>query len=134
MALTAIVALATSAAADVNQYKDHLEGESSSTLAWFLRCSTSNDFIIRLSDAAGARKFSLQDSAGVEVASIDSDGTVAAIDTSFTALTVPTAASPAQTAVGSLVYDTALLLLTVGNGSGRDAVGSGDPVTIWGLS
>lgn len=134
MALNKPAAGDTIVATDVSDIVNHLEGESTTSLAWFFRVLASNDFVIRLPEAAGAQVVSIQDSAGVEVASIDSDGVVTATNTSFTALTVPVSASPAQTATGSLVYDTANLLLTVGNGSGRDTIGSGDPVTIWGLS
>ena len=122
----------TIVATDVSDIVNHLEGASGTSLAWFFRVLASNDFVIRLPEAAGAQVLSIQDSAGTEVASIDSDGVITATNTSFTALTVPVSAAPAQTTSGSLVYDSAKLALTVGNGSGRDIISSGvDLGTLW---
>lgn len=109
---------------DLNAIVDHLQGASGSTEAWFFRSSTGNDFIIRLSDAAGARQVTIQDSAGVEVASIDSDGNLT-ISGTFTPTTqlIPTAASPSQTAEGSAVWDSDDDRLTIGTGSATKVIG-----------
>jgi hypothetical protein len=75
VALTPVVAGTPALASALNQYRDHLQGAGGSTDAWHFRSAGGADFIITLSDAAGARKLSIRDSGGVEVASIDSDGT-----------------------------------------------------------
>ena len=79
MAITRAVANATATSTQFNQIIDHLEGDSGSTLAYFLRVLSSNNFTIRLPDAGGTQEFRIQDSAGVTVGSIDSDGNVAFI-------------------------------------------------------
>ena len=79
MAITRAVANATATSAQFNEIIDHLEGASGSTLAYFLRVLGSNNFTIRLPDAGGTQEFRIQDSAGVTVGSIDSDGNVAFI-------------------------------------------------------
>ena len=117
MALAAITAV-TSTLADLNQYKQHLEGQAGSTLSWFLRVASSQNFINRLSDAGGAQKFSIQDSGGVEVASIDSDGDLT-ISGSLApaALTIPTASAPTSTTEGVMQWDTDDDHITVGDGA-----------------
>ena len=104
---------------DVSQYKDHLEGASGSDLAWFFRSSSGNDFTVRLADAAGARDFVIQDSGGSEVATINSDGDLA-IDGSFApgTLLLPSGASVAPTAEGSIAWDSDDDLLKIGTGAG----------------
>ncbi len=119
MALNTQATGETVLAADLNDIKDHLEGAAGATLAWFLRTLASNDFIIRLSDNAGAQKLVIQDSDGTEVCSIDSDGLL-----TMNTLKVPVSASPAQTTAGHVVYDSTNDILTVGNGSGRTSMGS----------
>jgi len=106
-------------AADLNQYRDHLQGEVGSTDAYHFRSAGGADYIVTLSDSVGARKVSVRDSGGVEVFFVDSDGNV-----SFNGnFTVPTSAAPSQTTAGRLVYDTVRRILTVGNGSGgREAI------------
>lgn len=75
MALNTIVNATTADAADINQFKNHLEGATSSdTEEYVLRTASGTNFKIRLSDAAGSSKFVLQDSAGVDIFTIDSDG------------------------------------------------------------
>lgn len=106
-------------AADVNQFKKMLEGDATYTMAWLLRVAASQNFIIRLADNAGAQKFSIQDSDGVEVASINSNGDLAINTYTFSNLTLPTSASPAQTTEGQIVWDSANDRLTIGDGSSR---------------
>ena len=84
MAITRAVANATATSAQFNEIIDHLEGASGSTLAYFLRVLGSNNFTIRLPDAGGTQEFRIQDSAGVTVANIDSDGNVTFAGTSAT--------------------------------------------------
>lgn len=124
MALSQFAAGATLAAADLNAIIDMLQGASGSTDAFLFRSSTGNDFIIRLSDAAGARQVTIQDSAGVEVAAIDSDGNLS-ISGTFTPTTqlLPTAAAPSQTAEGSAVWDSDDDRLTVGTGAATKVIG-----------
>ena len=103
---------------DITGIKNHLEGASGNTAPYLLRQSSGN-FGIRLSTADGTTKVSIQDSAGTEVASIDSDGNLVVAGTTFTALTLPTSASPSQTAEGSAVWDSDDDRLTIGDGSSR---------------
>ena len=74
MALTSVTSGNQAAASDLNQFKTHLEGGSGSTVAYLLRTASGNDFIVVLSDNAGAQVFSVRDSADVQVAMIDSNG------------------------------------------------------------
>ena len=117
MALAAITAT-TSTLADINQYKEHLEGQAGSTLSWFLRVASSQNFVIRLSDAGGTQKVSIQDSGGVEVASINSDGDLT-ISGSLApaALTIPNASAPTATTEGVMQWDTNDDHITVGDGA-----------------
>ena len=133
MALPTFTSFTRILASSFTSIVNHLEGAVGSTAPWHFRQSSGN-FQVTMADAAGATKVRFNDSAGVEQFSVDSDGLLIAAALTPTVFTVPLSATPSQTASGSLVYDTAQLLLTVGNGSSRDAVGSGDPVTIWGLS
>lgn len=134
MAISAVTANTTGLAADLNQYRNHLLGLSSSTAAYVMRSSTGDDFIVVLSDAAGARRFSVRDSADVEVASIDSDGNLVVAGTTFTTLNLPTAASPSQTADGRIVWDSDDNRITVGDGTGRQTFFPGNPWILVGVS
>src|SRR3990167_3937355 len=123
MALTAVTAGETALAADLNQYRLHLQGDASSTEAWLLRCSYGNVFIIVLADAAGVRKVSFRDSGNTEVAYIDSDGGASFASLAPTSLTIPSAAAPSQTAEGSAVWDSSDDRLTIGTGSATKVIG-----------
>lgn len=109
---------------DLNQLIELLEGTTGYSLDFLLRALTATDFKIRLADAAGARKFIIQDSAGVTVASIDSDGFITGVDLSITgAFTLPAATGPSQTAEGSVVWDSDDDVLTVGTGAATKRLG-----------
>lgn len=120
---TRVVTGDTAVANDLNQLIDLLEGASSLTEAWKLVSSSGENFIVKLSDAAGARKFSIQDSAGVEVASIDSDGgaTFSSV-TASGAFSFPVSTSPTQTADGAVFWDSDDDVLTVGTGAANKRV------------
>ena len=133
MALTTRATGNTIAAAFFNDFKDHLEGAASATLAWFLRCTATDDFLIRLGDAAGVREVQIQDSAGVSVASIDSDGNVSFAGTlavtGAVTLTVPLAVAQGGTglstftAAGALPYSTgATALAALAAGTARQGL------------
>ena len=122
MTITRVVDGNTSAATNLNQLIDLMEGAES--IDFLLQSLVATDFKVRLADAAGARKFIIQDSAGVTVATIDSDG--AATFTSINlsgVLIIPASASPAQTADASVVWNSAAApagkVLTVGDGTSR---------------
>lgn len=104
-------------AEDVNQYKDALEGASEQQFA--LKQKSGADFTIQLPDAAGASKVAILDSGQVEVASIDSDGRLVAATDAPTVLILPSSTSPAQTAEGSVIWDSDDDRLTIGDGSSR---------------
>ena len=122
MTITRVVDGNTSAATDLNQLIDLMEGAQS--IDFLLQSLVATDFKVRLADAGGVRKFIIQDSAGVTVATIDSDG--AATFTSINlsgVLIIPASASPAQTADASVVWNSAAApagkVLTVGDGTSR---------------
>lgn len=109
------------AVTDMQEIISHLQGGSGKTDAWHFRCSTGNNYLITLSDSAGARKFSVRDSGGNEIFAVNSDGdlTISGTFTPSGALVLPVATSPAQTADGSVVWDSNDDILTVGDGSSR---------------
>lgn len=123
MALSQFTAGATLPASDLNEIVDHLQGASGSTDAWHFRSSTGNNFLITLSDNAGARKFSVRDSDGTEVFSVNSDGALTAASTVFTNLDIPTSASPSQTTEGRAVWDSDDDRLTIGTGAATKVIG-----------
>ena len=120
MSLTSVTTEQDAAASDIEQYKQHLEGDAGKTLAWLFRVAANSDLIIVMSDNAGAQKVSFKDSADAEVASIDSDGNLTLSGTFSPATwTIPTASAPSQTTEGQAVWDTDDDELTIGDGSGR---------------
>lgn len=124
MALPTFTANTVLPAADLTNIIEHLQGASGKTDAYHFRCSSGNNYLITLSDAAGARKVSVRDSALVEVMSINSDGAMTLASTltisgggfavtgdssvtgTLTATTLAgplsTAAQPAVTSLGTL--------------------------------
>jgi len=127
MAILPVSANNEAQADDLNQYRNHLQGATGATEAYHFRMAGGADFIITLSDAVGARKVSIRDSGGNEVASIDSDGGASFASLLLTLLDIPTSASPSQTALGRAVWDSANQRLTVGNGTGREVFYPGAP-------
>lgn len=117
MTITRVTDGNTSAATNLNQLIDLMEGAE--TIDYLLKSLTATDFKVRLADAAGARKLIIQDSAGATVATIDSDGNATFTSMTLTSFVLPTAASPAQTADGSIVWDSDDDYLTIGTGSAR---------------
>lgn len=104
-------------ATDITDIKNHLEGASTYTAPYHLRQSTGS-FTITLPDAAGATKLRLNDSAGSEVFSVDSDGTITNSGTyAPAAITLPGSASPSPTTDGSIVWDTDDNNIAIGDGS-----------------
>jgi len=108
---------------DLDAIVNHLQGASGSTDAWHFRSSTGNNFLVTLSDNAGARKFSIRDSDGTEVFSVTSDGALTAVSNVFTSLDIPTSSSPSQTTEGRAVWDSDDDVLTIGDGSSRKTFG-----------
>lgn len=119
MSFTTVATGDTVAAADVNQFKEHLEGGSSKTAPYHLKQS-SGSFQVTLADAAGATFFRINDSAGVDVFHVTSDGDIVFAGTLTQAtIILPTSAAPAQTAEGSIVWDSNDDIITVGDSSSR---------------
>lgn len=110
-------------AADVNQFKNMLEGASGYTSTFVLVSTTGANFIVKMGDAAGATKFALQDSAGVEQWSVNSDGLVSGGSIAPTTFTFPVSASPSQTTDGQAVWDSDDNVLTVGDGAATKQFG-----------
>lgn len=125
MAFTQVTAGTEALIEDLNQIIKALLGTAGYEQAWKLISASGEEFIIKLSDASGAREFQIQDSAGTEVASIDSDGNLE-ISGSFTpggALILPTSATPSQTTEGSVSWDSDDDLPTVGTGAATKYIG-----------
>ena len=102
---------------------NHLQGAAGKTDAWHLRASAGNNILFTLSDAAGAQKFSIRDSGEVEKFSVDSDGNVTVTALTPSTLTLPTSASPSQTAEGSVAWNSDDDRLTVGTGAATKVIG-----------
>lgn len=110
----------TATAAELNQIIDLLEGGDSKTEAFKLISSSGENFIIKLSDASGVRKFSIQDSAGVEVAYINSDGALSlagGLTVSAGNLLLPASTSPAVTTDAAIQWDSDDNRIMVGDGA-----------------
>ena len=104
---------------DLNQLIDLFEGASSMTEAFKFVSSSGENFIVKLADAAGVRKFQVQDSAGVEVAYITSDGDLV-ISGGFTPtgnLILPASTSPATVTDAAIQWDSDDNLIVVGDGA-----------------
>lgn len=108
------------AADDIDQIRNHLEGGSGKTAPYHLRQSTGN-FLITLATADGSNGFRINDSAGVQMFYVDSDGNITIVGTTTQsgALILPVSTTPAQTADGSVVWDSDDDILTIGDGSSR---------------
>ena len=135
MALSSVTAGNEVQAANINQFKEHLEGGSGKTVTYLLRTTSGADFTVVLGGNGTSRKLTVKDSDNSEVFKIDADGNVT-VGGSLTVavLTAPGASSPSQTAAGSMVYNTSSNKLTVGNGSGRDVVSTGTSMSILGTA
>jgi hypothetical protein len=122
MALSSVSAGNEVQAANINQFKEHLEGGAGKTVTYLLRTTSGAELTVKDSDNS-------------EVFKIDADGNVT-VGGSLTVavLTAPGASSPSQTAAGSMVYNTSSNKLTVGNGSGRDVVSTGTSMSILGTA
>lgn len=93
-------------ATDVSDIKNHLEGGSGKTAPYHLKMS-SGSFQITLADNAGATKFRLNDSDGIEVFSVNSDGGVTfSASPTFATLVLPQSAAPTPTVEGQIYWDT----------------------------
>lgn len=111
-------------AADVNQYKNLLEGASAYTATYALTSTAGTNFSITLGDAGGGNKLSIKDSGGVEVAYIDSDGVFhGSLSLGNGTITIPTSATPTQTTEGSIAWDTDDDVLTIGTGAATKRIG-----------
>jgi hypothetical protein len=105
------------AANDIDEIRVHLTGQSGKTEAYHLRQSSGNA-LITLATADGSNGFRINDSAGVQVFYVDSDGNVTQAG-SFTpgSITLPGSASAAPTTEGQIMWDTDDNRIVVGDGS-----------------
>ena len=135
MALSSVSAGNEVQAANINQFKEHLEGGAGKTVAYLLRQTTGSDFIIVLGGNSTSRKFSMKDSDDAEIFAVNADGNVT-VGGSLTVgtLTAPGASSPSQTGAGQMVYNTSSNKLTIGNGSSRDVVSTGTQLSVIGMA
>ena len=135
MALSSVSAGNEVQAANINQFKDHLEGGAGKTVTYLLRTTSGADFTVVLGGNGTSRKLTVKDSDNSEVFKIDADGNVT-VGGSLTVgtLTAPGASSRSQTGAGQMVYNTSSNKLTVGNGSSRDVVSTGTSMSILGTA
>ena len=135
MALSSVSAGNEVQAANINQFKEHLEGGSGKTVTYLLRTTSGADFTVVLGGNGTSRKLTVKDSDNSEVFKIDADGNVT-VGGSLTVatLTAPGSSSPSQTGNGELVYNTTTNKLTVGTGSGRATLVSGAQQTVLGIA
>ena len=135
MAVSSVTAGNEVQAANLNQYKEHLEGGAGKTVTYLLRTTSGADFSVILGGNGTSRKLTVKDSDNSEVFKIDADGNVT-VGGSLTVavLTAPGASSPSQTAAGQMVYNTSSNKLTIGNGSSRDVVATGTSMSILGTA
>ena len=135
MALSSVSAGNEVQAANINQFKDHLEGGAGKTVTYLLRTTSGADFTVVLGGNGTSRKLTVKDSDNSEVFKIDADGNVT-VGGSLTVgtLTAPGASSPSQTGAGQMVYNTSSNKLTIGNGSSRDVVSTGTSMSILGTA
>ena len=135
MALSSVSAGNEVQAANINQFKEHLEGGAGKTVTYLLRTTSGADFTVVLGGNNTSRKLTVKDSDNSEVFKIDADGNVT-VGGSLTVavLTAPGASSPSQTAAGQMVYNTSSNKLTIGNGSSRDVVSTGTQQSVLGIA
>lgn len=127
MAATRVTQGQKSAIGHLNQYDDIITGALA--MAWHLLAASGEDITLQMSDAAGVRKVTFLDSAGVEVARIDSDGNLQ-IDGALTiggGLTLPFAVTPTPTAEGAIAWDSDDHRIAVGDGFGTQLFYPGSP-------
>jgi hypothetical protein len=110
MALTNVTAGNTALAADLNQYKEALEGTR--TFVPTIAAAAGSDITLQLADAAGARKLIVENSGGTDGFTVDSNGVVTP-----TILQVTGVATPADTVAGRVSYNTTKNVLVYGNGT-----------------
>ena len=135
MALSSVSAGNEVQAANINQFKEHLEGGAGKTVTYLLRTTSGADFTVILGGNGTSRKLTVKDSDNSEVFKIDADGNVT-VGGSLTVatLTAPGSSSPSQTGNGQMVYNTSSNKLTIGNGSSRDVVSTGTSMSILGTA
>ena len=118
MALNSVSAGGVANAADLNQYKEALEG--SRDFPAKLVAASGTDFFVQLANTGGGTFFKVQNSSSTVGLSVDANGVV-----SPTNLQVPTAATPADAIAGRLAYDSTNNVLVYGNGTGVTRIADG---------
>jgi hypothetical protein len=106
-------------AADINQFKDAMEGASGSEVTWVLKETSGQDMVLKLGGNASSRKLSIQDSDGNEIFKIDGDGKI----TLSKELVLLAIATPVATTAGALEYDSTKKLISYANGTDRRLLG-----------
>ena len=135
MAISSVTAGNEVQAANINQFKEHLEGGSGKTVTYLLRTTTGADFSVILGGNSTSRKLTVKDSDNSEIFKIDGDGNVTVAGSLTVAtLTAPGSSSPSQTGNGELVYNTSTNKLTVGTGSSRATLSTGSPLSVLGTA
>ena len=86
-------------AADLNQYKEALEGTRD--FSPLLKAASSQDFYIRMSNTGGGQFFKVQNSSSVDALVVNSNGVVTPTTLQITGL-----AAPADATAGRMSYDT----------------------------
>jgi len=110
MALSNVNANDVALAADLNQYKEALEGTRD--FSPLLKAASSQDFYIRMSNTGGGQFFKVQNSSSVDALVVNSNGVVTPTTLQITGL-----AAPADATAGRMSYNTTKNVLVYGNGT-----------------
>ena len=127
MALSNVNANDVALAADLNQYKEALEGTRD--FSPLLKAASSQDFYIRMSNTGGGQFFKVQNSSSVDALVVNSNGVVTPTTLQITGL-----AAPADATAGRMSYDTTKNVLVYGNGSQVVEIADGASTTVVPLS
>ena len=110
MALSNVTAGDTALAADLNQYKEALEGTRD--FSPLMKAASGTDFYIRMSNTGGGQFFKVQNSRAADALVVNSAGVVTPTTLQITGLS-----APSDVTAGRLSYNTTKNVLVYGNAS-----------------
>jgi len=110
MALSNVTAGDTALAADLNQYKEALEGTRE--FSPLMKAAAGTDFYVRMSNTGGGQFFKVQNSSAADALVVNSAGVVTP-----TTLQITNEASPSDVTAGRISYNSTKNVLVYGNAS-----------------
>ena len=110
MALSNVTAGDTALAADLNQYKEALEGTRD--FSPLMKAASGTDFYVRMSNTGGGQFFKVQNSSAADALVVNSAGVVTPTTLQITGLS-----APSDVTAGRLSYNTTKNVLVYGNAS-----------------